>query len=94
MLKCRPVEQDKTDNKLFQLSNMFHQTVVFFWIQETLKNEADIRWDIILGNVYIHKNNSKNCLQILKAIAIKNKKPAINKIAFTTSINILNAFNN
>ena len=42
----------------------------------------------------IIKDNNKNCLQILKAITIKNKKTTINKIAFNAGINILNIFNN
>ena len=42
----------------------------------------------------IYKNNNRKHLQILKAMTIKNKKLTINKIAFTTSINILNVFNN
>ena len=41
----------------------------------------------------IYKNN-KRLLQILKAISIKNKQLNINKIAFNTSTNILNIFNN
>ena len=33
-------------------------------------------------------------VKILEPITIKNKKPTINKFGFTTSINILNVFNN
>ena len=50
----------------------------------------DIRKILINHTKIIYKNN-KNRLQILEA---KVQKPTINKIAFTTSINILNVFNN
>ena len=47
---------------------------------------------ILINNIkIIYKNNYKERLQILEAITIKN---TINKIAFTTSIKILNVFNN
>ena len=54
----------------------------------------DIRKILINNTKIIYKYNNKNHLQILEVITIKNKKPTINKIAFTTSINILNVFNN
>ena len=51
--------------------------------------------DIINNTKIIYKNNNKNHLQILVAITIQmKKKTTINKIAFTTDINILNIFNN
>ena len=50
----------------------------------------DIRKILSNNTKMIYKNNKKKRLQILKAKTIKNKKPTMNKIAFTTSINILN----
>ena len=54
----------------------------------------DIR-KILNNNTKIkNKNNNKNRSQMLKAITIKNlKKPTISKIAFATSLNILNVLN-
>ena len=56
-------------------------------------------WRTLYTHIYLHilyicKNNNKNHLQILETITIKNNKPTINKIVFTTSINIFNVFNN
>ena len=48
----------------------------------------DIRKILINNTKIIYKNNNKNFLEILKGIIIKDKKPTIKKIAFTTTINI------
>ena len=55
---------------------------------------SDLRKILVNNTKIIFKNNNKTRLQILKAITIKNLKNTINKIVFTTSINILNVFNN
>ena len=62
--------------------------------KDTDKLESpNIRKTLINNIKMIYKNDNKNHLQILKAVTIKNKKTTINKIAFTTSINILNIVN-
>ena len=54
----------------------------------------DIRKILTNNTKIIHKYNNKSRLLILEATTTKNLKNTINKIAFTTSINILNIFNN
>ena len=61
---------------------------------EKLKSQ-NIRKILINNTKIIYKNNNENRLQILKEITINRlKKNTIDKIALTTSINILNVFNN
>ena len=52
---------------------------------------TDELWKILTDNtIILEQQNSKQRLQILEALHIKNKSPKLNKVNFKTNANVLN----